>query len=111
MVESIVKEMTKEQKQMVLDAKPDAIVCRVEKQRDKYYGVVNVYRAPSISGEVARTKAIYDDDMEALDIAEAVVDMIRGDVPEAELVDPEPTEKELDGMLKDAIEKDAKSNK
>lgn len=95
---------------MVLDAKPEAIVCRAEKRGNKFYGVVNVFRAPGISGAVATTQAIYDDDMEAIDVAEDVVcTILDGKIPESEIVEDsddedEPTEAELDALLEDAIE-------
>ena len=88
-----VMRMTDEQKKMLIEAKEGSIFCTAERMGQLFDGHVNVSRGNGVSGTVARTGAIYKDDVEALDSAESIVREVLGIEKEVSAPIPTPTPK------------------
>ena len=82
MVDQVIRKMTDEQKQMVIDANLKDIVCVTQRSGNMFCGLVKVMTGKGIGSIVARTGNVFDDDAEALDVAEAVVNEILDSAPE-----------------------------
>ena len=107
MASLIVMKMTDEQKKQVKDADIKAIKCVVVRSGSGLFqGLLNIYRDPNICGTVARTEITYNDDAEAMDAIEAVVEELRSeDEPEPEPKDS--TEKKPAARKKNPTKKKA----